>query len=293
MLSLLRIGALYVLFLACFVIGSLPVASALPDTAASEPGLVPPVAGLLIIALLNVLVVAALILASRWNGWTVAASFACAYYGAVTLMPQVETWYFLSTLTVGRHVLPRLFLMGVPTAFVFVPLAVWILGKGRAAEASAPSRVPEVHPGEWAWKLATLAVIYVALYWSAGYFIAWQNPELRAFYGHQGEPLPFVTHTANTFRLDPGLFGFQLLRGLLWVLCALPVIVGSAVSRWRTALLVGLLFSVPQNVGQILANPLMPAASVRFSHMIETATSTFVFGLLVVWLLRRSPQESR
>ncbi len=43
-------------------------------------------------------------------------------------------------------------------------------------------------------------------------------------------------------------------------------------------MLVGLLFSVPQNIGHILPNPLIPIASVRLSHMIETASSTFVFG---------------
>ena len=31
----------------------------------------------------------------------------------------------------------------------------------------------------------------------------------------------------------------------------------------------------------------MPLASVRFSHMIETATSTLLFGLIIVWLLHR------
>jgi hypothetical protein len=67
----------------------------------------------------------------------------------------------------------------------------------------------------------------------------------------------------------------------------LPIIRGSKVKPWWTAVLVGLLFSVPQNVGHILANPLIPIASVRLSHMIETASSTFLFGLIVVWLLHR------
>jgi len=76
-------------------------------------------------------------------------------------------------------------------------------------------------------------------------------------------------------------------RALLWVLCALPVIRGSRVNPWWTVLLVGLVFSVPQNIVHILPNPLLPVASVRLSHMIETASSTFVFGVLVVWLLHR------
>ncbi len=36
-----------------------------------------------------------------------------------------------------------------------------------------------------------------------------------------------------------------------------------------------------------MPNPLMPVASVRLSLMVETVTSTFVFGLIVVWLLHR------
>jgi hypothetical protein len=284
---LLRFVLLYVLFLVCFLIGSIPVASKLPDAARSEPGLVPPGAGLLMIALVNVLVIAALILTSRWRGRKLAIALGLAYYGAVTFLTQIETWYFLSSLTVDRGVLARLFLMGIPPAFVFIPIAVWMLGRWPGDREARRAGMMAIPLGPWIWRIGLLALVYAALYWTAGYFIAWQNPELRAFYGQPGEPMPFVAHTMRVLRGEPGLFAFQLLRGVLWVLCALPVILGSRVSIWRTALLVGALFSLPQNIAQILANPLMPLASVRMSHMIETASSTFVFGVLVVWLLSR------
>jgi hypothetical protein len=288
---LLRFGMLYVLFLVCFVIGSMAVAGVMPRSATSEPGLVSTTSGLLIIALVNLLVVASVVLTSRWSGWTLAVRLALAYYGAVTVLPQIETWYFLASITVDRQLLPRLFVMGIPTAFVFVPLAVWILGKWRATT-QASSHPASVMPARaWIWKLAALAATYLVLYWGAGYFIAWQNPELRSFYGQPGNALPFFTHTAKTLRDDPMLFPWQMLRGLLWVLCALPILRGSRVGPWWTALLVGLLFSAPQNVVQILANPLMPVASVRLSHMIETASSTFLFGVLVVCVLQRNPSR--
>jgi hypothetical protein len=283
----IRFIGLYVLFIVLFIIGTLPLASVIPPAAASEPGLMSPTGGLLIVAFAHGLVIAALILTSRWNGWRLAASLALAYYGAVTFLTQIETWYFLSSLTVDPQVLLRLFGMGIPTAFLFIPLAVWILGKGRPARDAPPERTRGMSIDQWIGKLAALVLVYIALYWGAGYFVAWQNPELRAFYGQPGEALPFFTHTLNTLRQDPLLFPFQALRALLWVLCALPVIYGSRVNAWWTALLVGLLFSVPQNVGHVLANPLMPVASVRLTHMIETASSTFVFGLIVVWLLHR------
>jgi hypothetical protein len=177
--------------------------------------------------------------------------------------------------------------MGVPTAFLFIPLAVWILGKGRAVEDTSPNPALVMPAGQWLWKLAVLAVLYLVLYWGAGYFIAWQNPELRAFYGQPGEVAPFLANIGQTLREDTWLFPFQVLRSQLWVLCALPIIRGSRVNPWWTALLVGLLFSVPQNLGHILANPLIPIASVRLSHLIETASSTFIYGALIVWLLHR------
>jgi hypothetical protein len=282
-----RLILLFVLFIVFLMIGSVAVEGVMPDIAISEPGLVPVTIGLAIIALANLLVIAALILTSRWSSWKLAVSLALAYYVAVTFVMQIETWYFLSSITVSPQLLPRMFLMGIPTAFLFIPLAVWVLGKGHATADTLPNPALVMPIQQWIWKLAAITLAYLVLYWGAGYFIAWQNPELRAFYDQPGKALPFLTHTADTLRHDPTLFPFQVLRALLWVLCALPVIRGSRVNLWWTALLVGLLFSVPQNVGHIIANPLLPVASVRLSHMIETASSTFVFGSIVVWLLHR------
>ena len=78
---------------------------------------------------------------------------------------------------------------------------------------------------------------------------------------------------------------FQLLRTLIWVAGAWLIIRGSRLPRWQTALIVGLMLSVPQNIGHLIPNPVIPLNSVRISHMIETASSTFIFGLIVAWLL--------
>jgi hypothetical protein len=259
----------------------------MPENATAEPGMVPAGPGLLMIALANLLVIIPLIVTSRWHGWRLALTLALAYYGAVTFQTQIETWYFLSTITVSPQLLLRLFLMGVPTAFLFIPLAVWILGKGREVNKPPEISLPSIAAGQWIGKLIALIIVYIVLYFGAGYFIAWQNPQLRAFYGHPGEAAPFLTLVSSILRDDPSLFMLQILRAVIWVLCALPVMRGSKLSVGRTAILVGLLFSVPQNVAHIIANPLMPVASVRLSHMIETSTSTFLFGLCVVWLLHR------
>lgn len=285
---LIRIALLWILFAITFVAGAAVMTGGLPATP-SEPGLVPDGLGLAIVVVADTLLVAALVLTSRWGGWKLALSLAAAYYGVVTFMMQIETWYFLTDLTVSPEVLPRLFLMGLPSAFIFIPIAVWVLGKGRAQADAGPNPALAIPVRQWAWKLVVIAGAYLVLYLSAGYFIAWQNPELRAMYGQPGEPLPFLTQVTGDLRLIP----FQLLRGLLWTLFTLPVLRGSKVNVWWTALLVGLFSSVPQNIGHILANPLIPVTSVRLSHLIETASSTFVFGLVMVWLLHRAHHSIR
>jgi hypothetical protein len=54
---------------------------------------------------------------------------------------------------------------------------------------------------------------------------------------------------------------------------------------------VGLLFALPMNMVHVLPSPLM-APSVRLSHFIETATSNFIFGLVVTGLLLWHPRRA-
>jgi hypothetical protein len=283
---LLRFVLLVILFFVFFAIGGNIVGSALPSNLPSEPGPLPLMSAGLVISAASVLTIVLMILSSQWYGWKLMVAMAITYYGVVTFMTQIETWYFLEGLTVSPNILPLLFLQGVPVAFIFVPLAVIILGRVRkpATPVEDLQRIP-MTLNEWAWKLAVIAAAYLVLYFGAGYFIAWQNPELRAFYGAPGEPLSFAGQMMHIFTTDPWLTPFQILRSLLWMACALPILRGSRWPLWATALVVALMFSMPQNIVHLMPNPLIPENSVRISHLIETMLSTFVFGLLVSWLL--------
>ncbi len=290
---LIRFVSLVVLFTVFFSVGALAVSGLIPELV-PEPGLVSVAVGIMIIAVANTLLTMWLVLSSRWNGWKLALWLAFAYYGAVTFMMQIETWYFLTGLTVDGELLPGLFIMGLPVAMLYIPLAVWILGKGTSRTDyffNNPTPIRTIE--QWLWKLAIIAVAYIVLYWLAGYFIAWQNPVLREFYGSPGAALPFWTHTINSLQTEYGLFLFQGLRGILWSLIAYPVIRGSKMAPFWTAVLVGLFLSVPQNIIHIIENPLMPIAGVRLSHMIETVSANFIFGLIVTWLLYREHRSLR
>jgi hypothetical protein len=282
---ILRFAVLVILYFVLFAAGGGIVAPYLPTTPA-EPGPMPEMIGLLIVCGTTVLIVMWMIHSSRWHGWKLILWLSVAFYLVVTFVMQLEAWYFLLGITIGPELMSRLFIQGIPTAFIFIPIAVLIMGRVHATESdSVPPKITPMPLKEWFWKLGVIYIAYLVLYYTAGYFIAWQNPEVRAFYGSPGDALPFFQQMVHIFTSDPWLTPYQLLRTLIWAAGAYPVIRGSRLPLWQTALLVGMMLSVPQNIGHILPNSLIPLSSVRMSHLMETASSTFVFGVIVTWLL--------
>jgi hypothetical protein len=280
-----RIILLTALYFPVWILGAMVIGDSMPQVQ-SEPGLLSQEVGTLVLGIINTALIVALIFSSRWHGWRLALSLAFAYYGSFTLITQIETWYFLSEITVSPELLPRLFIMGLSVPLIFIPVAVLICRKWKKKEVGIARQYMKMPFKQLLLKLGIIAVIYLIIYWLAGYYIAWQNPELRAFYGSPGEIEPFFAHTFATICDTPGLILLQFIRGILFAIIAMPIIVGSKVKPWVTALLVGFLLAIP-HLGHILPNPLMPVASVRLSHLMETFSSTFLFGLLIVWLLHR------
>ena len=280
-----RLILLTVLYFPIWILGSMAIGDLIPKIP-SEPGFLSQETGMVILGIINTLLIVGLIVSSRWHGWRLASLLALAYYGAFTFITQVETWYFLTELTVPPKLLPRLFIMGLSIPIIYIPLAILICKKWKKRDVAIVNPNITMPIKQFLFKLGIIAIIYLVIYWLAGYYIAWQNPELRAFYGSPGEIAPFFTHTFATISKTPSLVLLQLVRGILFAIILMPIIVGSNVKPWMTGLLAGSLLAIP-HLGHILPNPLMPLASVRFSHMIETATSTFVFGLIIVWLLHR------
>jgi len=242
-------------------------------------------ATLLVVSFLNAVVFSYVILNSRWTGWKLILSIFFVCYGVTTVMGQMETAVFVTTLPPGF--LPRLFLSGALIAAIFSPLAVLILGKRKSntAEDKQPSRL-KFSAGEWAIKLLLIAIAYIVIYFSFGYFIAWKSSAVRTYYGGT-DPGGFFARMSNVVRDTPWLFALQALRALLWVALAVPVIRMMKGEWWKAGLAVALLFSVVMNAQLLLPNPLMPT-EVRMAHLLETASSNFLFGWLVVFVLVKS-----
>jgi hypothetical protein len=140
---------------------------------------------------------------------------------------------------------------------------------------------------QWTWRLVVAAGVYLVLYFGFGYYVAWRNPAVLAYYGGIDEG-SFFARMRVVLSETPWLVGFQVVRAFFWVAIALPVVRMMKGVWTETALALGLLFAVVMNAQLLLPNPYMPEA-VRMAHLVETASSNFLFGWLLGWLFARLP----
>lgn len=282
---------------ALVVVGGLTVPEATTEAAPAEGAamMLPMVA----VGVVDALILAFIVTQSRWRGLPLIAGLALALYGAQTLLGQIEALAFLTplgerfgagsipTLTLPVEQITSSLIVGAARAAVGVPLAVLLFGKAKGdGERARISLGQGMGAGQWVVKLGAIILLYELLYFGFGYYVAWKNPAVLAFY-RGTDPGSFVAQMRNVISGTPTLLGLQAVRALLWAAFALPVIDMLEDKPWIGALATGLLLSIPANAQHIIPNPYMPAA-VRAAHFVETASSTFIFGALLFGLLYRS-----
>jgi hypothetical protein len=276
---IIRIVGLIALHFICFTFIS---AALLPhpseEFTAAEAGAV--VTGVLAVSILNTILLSYITLRARYTRWKLVLAIFLILYGVMTLMPQIETAFFVK---LPSSMLPRLFLSGAVFAIVFSLLLVLILGPKRpeAYEEKSSSRL-NMTPYEWLVKLCVIVVSYLVLYFTFGYFIAWKSEAVRAYYGGN-DPGSFLAQMSSVLRDTPLLVPLQVLRAILWSAIAAVIIRVMKGHWWEAGLAVALLFSV-MSAQLLIPNPFMPH-DVRMVHLAETASSNFIFGWLVVMIL--------
>lgn len=232
------------------------------------------------------LVVSYIVLRSSWNGWPLVAAISMGIYGISTVGPQIESVFFLSN-KLPPGMIRALFLQGAITTAVFTPLAVFLLGKWRAV--SRPFPAPGyTRTSFWAWRLVLIVVAFVFLYMFFGYYVAWQNPALRQYYGGSEQSSFYASLKANWMH-HPSIYSLQVFRALLYAGCLYPLIRMLRSSRWEGALATALFLSV-WTIPLLLPNPVMPSSVAR-THFWETLGFSLVFGGLAGWLLSSPPKQ--
>src|SRR6266481_5628037 len=183
-----------------------------------------------------------LILRSSWRGFSLVVALCVGMYGISTVASQIESIFFLSS-KLPRGMIRAIFLQGAITTVLFVPFAVLLLGRWRTASQPPASPVPaRMRASSAAWRLALLVLAFVFLYMFFGYYVAWQSPAVRQYYGGP-ERSSFYGALKVNWLYNGWIYPLQVLRALLYTACLYPLIRMLRVARWETALAVALFLS--------------------------------------------------
>lgn len=232
--------------------------------------------------LVNTIVLCLPVVYSKWSGFKLIISMIIVLFGLQTVMTQIETYYFVEAFPLlNNQDLRMIVLRGFITAVLFAPLLVLTLGKMKPKPGDMQFyNKPLIRFKNWAWKWVFLSGIYVVLYFIFGYFIAWQYPEVREFYSGSTDIVGFWTHLMNTLSTDPVFYLFQFIRGAIWILFAIPLVLMLREDKWKVILMLVLVFGLLPTTQLLLPNPLMPEI-VRTAHLIEVSLSMGIFGGLI------------
>lgn len=217
---------------------------------------------LLISSLIDAVILTLLAARSSLRGWALGATLGSLLFGVQIVQSLVETLIFNRDVHMPAAMFVATALCGLVRDLIAAG-GVALLWRGRSEPAPVPSGL--------GWKVPAIAAVYLLCYFAAGQFIAWQSPDVRAYYPHAAH-------------IHAALVVMQFGRGLGWAALAWVLFRDARGPSWPTALLCGLAFSGLMIPLLLFPNPYMPWA-VRSVHMVEVGVSNLVFGMLAAWLL--------
>ena len=160
---------------------------------------------LLIVSFVNTLVISFVIIRSQVVGWRLVGFVFVVFFGIATVMSQMETAIFVSGLPPGM--LPRIVLSGLFIALIFSAVAVFVWRKNKTTVVLSRSGL-SLSPKQWLLRLTVIGCSYVIIYFAFGYYLAWKNPAVLAYYNGT-DPGDFFSQIKSVFLATPWLPVFQ------------------------------------------------------------------------------------
>jgi len=200
-------------------------------------------------------------------------------------LTQMETLFFSESIGIENNQVASIVIAGLSASFVTVLAGILIANAFRRRE---PKTLFVMYPLEWRQLILPLiilaSVVYPAIYLIFGHFIAWQNENLRIYYTQSSELNSFLTQFGGSFA--DGIYFFQILRGLIWVVVSIPLILMLQNTRIKQYLLIAALSSLLPATLLFIPNPYMPE-DIAMTHFIEISTSNFLWGLVMTYTINK------
>jgi hypothetical protein len=211
--------------------------------------------------------------------------FIYIWFGLGTFLPQTDTWYFMDAFPlIDYNILIKIISMGLINSILIIPICFFITS--RKSNEAIDLQINKVHNLKIIKYLLLISVIYVILYYLAGYFIAWQFDAIRIHYSGTIDKLSFFDHTRQLLINDPYFFPFQLMRGVLWFFIGIPLFIIFIKNKKESLIFSFFIFAILPSIQLFLPNPLMSEA-VRMGHFIEGFISMGIFGVIAALIWQR------
>lgn len=121
--------------------------------------------------------------------------------------------------------------------------------------------------------------VYVVIYFTFGYFVAWRFESVRLFYSGSAADCSFINKLISNWRDNPVIYLFQYFRGILFGCSALLLLIMNWKSKFSYFICMGLLYLCTAIV-LIVPNFMFPD-EVRWAHFLEMSCSMLLFSVIV------------
>lgn len=214
---------------------------------------------------------------STWSGFKLFLGTTFSLFMVYSFMTQIETWFFGAAFGVlTRSDIIWIALVNTVPIIVATLLAMWMFPRKYTSKMWRDITIGGAK--EFLAKLLILGLCYVIIYFTFGYFVAWQSEPLRVFYSGTGEKLGFIAKLVDNYYEQPIIYPFQFARGILFVLSVLPLVFMMKKSS-RNVLIALVLVYLSTGMGLIIPNILFPDV-VRWTHFIEMTGSMLYFAIV-------------
>ncbi len=197
------------------------------------------------------------------------------HYVLYYALNNLDAFLFTTYTNLGTSFVANLF----PALFAAAAMALlWRPAAGSISQRpSLPVYVAARRPGDWAWRFAAAWLCFPPIYYLAGRGAAaftlsyYQNPGLDL-----GLALKFTLGS---------LIAMEVLRGALFLLAVLPIIVAWSGSPRNLWLVLGLIIFIQIAIQTLVQAYWMPFLEIRIPHGLEMLADSYGQAAVAAWLL--------
>jgi len=239
---------------------------------------------MLFVSLLGTVSLVVVVNFSNWSKLKLFLGLSFSFFGIEYFMAQIETLYFIEAFSFMPIIeIFYILIRGLITTFIVVAASILFFGRDKnSVKNKFKDNITNINKIKWLKKSLIFAVLYIIFYLIFGYFIAWQYEEVRIFYTGITENISFFEQVLYNIKNMNFFLPYHFLRGILWVIFSIPIILMMAGNKKKTIISLLLLFAY-HGLQIIMAQGFFPP-EVIVAHTIETTISASIYGILIGYL---------